>query len=60
LQAAYAGLWEHLRSSYGYEAGVDMFAAPYDWRLDYDGLEQVRQIDAKSFGSIGVLLGCFV
>lgn len=42
LQSAYAGLWQHLRSNYGYTAGVDMFAAPYDWRMDYDGLEQVR------------------
>lgn len=41
LQIGYAGLWHHLGSSYGYQAGVDMFAAPYDWRLDYDGLDQV-------------------
>lgn len=42
INTYYAGLWDHLEKSYGYRKGVDMFAAPYDWRMDFDGLNQVR------------------
>jgi hypothetical protein len=58
LQAAYAGLWEHLRSSYGYEAGVDMFAAPYDWRLDYEGLEQVGGLLLVELMDATLMMSC--
>uniref|UniRef100_A0A383VUA1 Uncharacterized protein n=1 Tax=Tetradesmus obliquus TaxID=3088 RepID=A0A383VUA1_TETOB len=59
LQIGYAGLWHHLGSSYGYQAGVDMFAAPYDWRLDYDGLDQAGQFDQVAARiSAAVKLNC--
>lgn len=36
----FADLWKHLEA-YGYRRGVDMVMAPWDWRWDYDGLNQV-------------------
>lgn len=41
----FGGLLAHLENNYGYKRGVDLFAAPYDWRLDFDGLNQVRQVE---------------
>jgi hypothetical protein len=38
----YNAFWKLLTSKYGYQLGYDLFAAPYDWRLSADGLNQVR------------------
>lgn len=38
----YGSLWKHMESNYGYRRGVDMFATPWDWRWDFDGLNQAR------------------
>ncbi|KAF8067395.1 hypothetical protein HT031_002443 [Scenedesmus sp. PABB004] len=41
----YNPLWRALVRGQGYRLGVDLFAAPYDWRLGFDGLEQVGAFD---------------
>lgn len=40
----FADLWKHLEG-YGYRRGVDMVMAPWDWRWDYDGLNQIGAYD---------------
>jgi hypothetical protein len=37
----YNAFWKLLTTKYGYQLGYDLFAAPYDWRLSTDGLNQV-------------------
>lgn len=38
----YSAFWKLLTTKYGYQLGVDLFAAPYDWRLSAGALDQVR------------------
>jgi len=42
----YARLAQHLIQQYNYQLGEDLFAAPYDWRLSLQALEDTGQFDA--------------
>ncbi|KAF6251524.1 Lecithin:cholesterol acyltransferase-domain-containing protein [Scenedesmus sp. NREL 46B-D3] len=41
----YNAFWKLLTTKYGYKLGYDLFAAPYDWRLANDGLDQIGEFD---------------
>uniref|UniRef100_A0A383V969 Lecithin:cholesterol acyltransferase-domain-containing protein n=1 Tax=Tetradesmus obliquus TaxID=3088 RepID=A0A383V969_TETOB len=41
----YSAFWKLLTTKYGYQLGVDLFAAPYDWRLSAGALDQVGEFD---------------
>ncbi|KAF6256261.1 Lecithin:cholesterol acyltransferase-domain-containing protein [Scenedesmus sp. NREL 46B-D3] len=45
-QGGYNRLAEFLVREYGYSLGKDLFAAPYDWRLSLQELDDSRQYDA--------------
>jgi lysophospholipase-3 len=43
--SSYANVTRYLVRSLGYSEGVDLFGAPYDWRLHLGGLEAGGQMD---------------
>jgi pimeloyl-ACP methyl ester carboxylesterase len=45
-QGGYNRLAEFLVREYGYSLGKDLFAAPYDWRLSLQALDESGQYDA--------------
>jgi hypothetical protein len=47
-QGGYTQLTRFLRSQFGYELGKDLFAAPYDWRLTLQALEESGQYESMA------------
>lgn len=45
-QGGYNRLADFLVRNYRYELGQDLFAAPYDWRLSLQGMDDSGQLDA--------------
>lgn len=42
--SSYTNLTSYLTEEFGYTLGVDMFGAPYDWRLHTSGLERAGHL----------------
>lgn len=48
----YSAFWKLMTSKYGYELGVNLYAAPYDWRLGFEGMDQVRREHQQQHHSV--------
>ncbi|WIA09654.1 hypothetical protein OEZ85_009041 [Tetradesmus obliquus] len=57
-QGGYNRLAEFLVREYGYSLGKDLFAAPYDWRLSLEALDDSGQYDAIAKRISAAVLRC--